>query len=419
MGLLGMPIRRWAHCGGGCRDRRGRAPGPRQGHLAAAHHQRRRGGRRRARPPGRALPRDPRPPGRRPPAHAGRQPERRHVSFAAGTYRLAVPLRPSDGQRLQADPGAVLNGAAALEGWREDGSLWWARGGLPAEPARHGECASGTLCQYRETIYLDDRPLRRVEARQLVGPGRFWADYPGDRIWIGDAAAGHLVEVARTPAAVAGRASDVEVDGFVIEQFANPAQAGAVRPTGMAGPSPTTRCGAIAAPASTRPAGGCWPTTSTTTASSACSGPATASSSRATRSTTTTRPASRTSGRPGHQVRPHRRPGHPWQQRPPQHRPGAVDRHQQHPDHHRGQPGPPQHQPRHFPRDQLPGGDPRHPRDPTTAAPSRCPSGAAPGSASPRHLTSRSAAMPSPATRTPSCSCISGATTGRRPTAPT
>jgi hypothetical protein len=106
------------------------------------------------------------------------------------------------------------------------------RGGLSAEPARPGECASGTLCQCRETVYLDDRPLRRVEARQLVGPGRFWADYPGDRICIGDDPAGHLVEVARAPAAVAGRARDVEADRFVIEQFANPAQAGAVQADG-------------------------------------------------------------------------------------------------------------------------------------------------------------------------------------------
>jgi hypothetical protein len=154
------------------------------------------------------------------------------ICFAAGTYRLAAPLRPSDGQRLQASPGAVLDGAVALEGWRRDGPAWRARGGLPATPDRHGECASGTLCQYREAVYLDGRPLRRVEGRRLVGPGRFWADYPGDQVWIGDDPAGRSVELARAPAAVAGPAHDVEVEGFVIEQFANPAQAGAVQADG-------------------------------------------------------------------------------------------------------------------------------------------------------------------------------------------
>jgi len=154
------------------------------------------------------------------------------VCFAAGTYRLTAPLQPADGQRLLAAQGAVLTGSVRLDGWRRDGRLWWASGGLPAEPAPHGECDRGRLCQDNETVYLDGRPLRRVASRGLVGPGQVWADYGNDRIWIGDEPDGRMVEVARAPAAIAGRARDVTVEGFVVEHFANPAQRGAVQSDG-------------------------------------------------------------------------------------------------------------------------------------------------------------------------------------------
>ena len=154
------------------------------------------------------------------------------ICFAAGTYRLTEPLTPAGGQRLQAAPGAVLTGAVGLKGWEEAGLLWRARGALPAEPTLHGECVKGALCQYPETVYVDDRPLERVEDRQRVRPGRFWADYAANEIWIGDDPAGRVIEVARAAAAIEGAASGVAVEGFVIEKFANPAQRGAVHAEG-------------------------------------------------------------------------------------------------------------------------------------------------------------------------------------------
>jgi Right handed beta helix region len=154
------------------------------------------------------------------------------VCLAAGTYRLAAPLTPADGQRLLAAPGAVLTGAVRLDGWQQEGLLWHVRGQLSVEPYLHGECATGTLCQHAEAVYLDDRSLERVGSRELVGPGRFWADYHANEIWIGDDPTDRVVEVARAPAAITGGAKDVVVRGFVIEKFANPAQRGAVHAEG-------------------------------------------------------------------------------------------------------------------------------------------------------------------------------------------
>src|SRR5919107_3841194 len=54
------------------------------------------------------------------------------ICFAAGSYRLAEPLRPADGQRLLATRGAVLTGARRLGRWRHDGRLWSAPRPPPA-----------------------------------------------------------------------------------------------------------------------------------------------------------------------------------------------------------------------------------------------------------------------------------------------
>lgn len=150
------------------------------------------------------------------------------ICFGAGTYRLTAPLQPADDQRLVAERGAVLTGAAVVRGWRRQGSVWSARRALPEEPYVHGECAEGTLCRYAETVFVDGGRLRRVGSRDRVGPGTFWADYRANEVWIGDRPTGHRVEIARADAAINGRATGVVVDGFVIERFANAAQHGAI-----------------------------------------------------------------------------------------------------------------------------------------------------------------------------------------------
>jgi hypothetical protein len=159
-------------------------------------------------------------------------PEFATLCFAAGVYGLTAPLEPANGQRLLAAPDTLLTGAVRLDRWQVDGPRWRIHGALPTEPAMHGECVSGRLCQYPETIYVDDRPLQRVGSRELVGPGQFWADYAANEIWISDDPTDRVVEVARAPAAIAGSANDVLVRGFIVEKFANPAQHGAIHADG-------------------------------------------------------------------------------------------------------------------------------------------------------------------------------------------
>jgi parallel beta-helix repeat protein len=153
--------------------------------------------------------------------------------FSAGTYRLAAPLRPKAGQRLVAKRGAVLSGAQVVAGWRRGGAAWSATGYLPAQPEVHGECVRGyDGCRYAEAVFYDNRQLWRVGSRDQLAPGRFYEDYETNTVWIADDPDGHVVEVARTEAAVTGKVAGVLLEGFVIEKFANPAQEGAVRALG-------------------------------------------------------------------------------------------------------------------------------------------------------------------------------------------
>jgi hypothetical protein len=162
-----------------------------------------------------------------------RQPEGASFCFSRGVYRLAAPLVPKARQRLVARPGAVLSGARVVKGWQRVGDRWRATGQLPAFPTTHGECKDGgDACRFAEAVFLDDRPLQRVTSLDEAGPGRVYADYRRNAIWVGDDPGGHVVEVARAEAAVAGRVAGVVVDGFVVERFANPAQHGAIHAEG-------------------------------------------------------------------------------------------------------------------------------------------------------------------------------------------
>ncbi len=162
-----------------------------------------------------------------------RQGEGAAFCFSAGTYRLTAPLRPRAGQQLVAEPGAVLDGAQVVDGWRRGGDAWSAQGHLPADPRAHGECVAGyDGCRHAEAVFRDGRQLWRVDSRDEVAPGRFYEDYGSNTIWIADDPDGHVVEVARAEGAVTGEVPEVLVEGFAIQKFANPAQQGAVQAAG-------------------------------------------------------------------------------------------------------------------------------------------------------------------------------------------
>ncbi|CAN5895910.1 hypothetical protein BH23ACT10_BH23ACT10_07120 [soil metagenome] len=154
------------------------------------------------------------------------------ICFRSGVYRLSEPIAPTADQQLIAEPGAVLSGAVPVWDWQREGQLWRASAPLSSSTQPHGQCIEGDACQYPEMLFVDDRPLTRVEVRDDVGPGRFWIDSDAAVVWMADDPTGRAVELSRTPAAVVSEAQDVVVRGFVVERFANSAQTGAIQADG-------------------------------------------------------------------------------------------------------------------------------------------------------------------------------------------
>jgi parallel beta-helix repeat protein len=163
---------------------------------------------------------------------ARNQPSGTTFCIEVGVHRLTAPIVPKNDDAFVGEPGAVLSGARSIAArFTPSGRFWVAAGQRGENEALDGECASGTACRYPNDVFLDDKPLTRVLDLSSLGPGRFYFDYGGHRIWIGDDPAGHLVEVAVATRAFQGwgsGASRVRIAGLVVEKFANEAQIGAI-----------------------------------------------------------------------------------------------------------------------------------------------------------------------------------------------
>lgn len=160
--------------------------------------------------------------------------------FASGVYRLSSPIVPKTGDILIGDPGATLNGAQLItDKFTPTPSGLWVAEGMTAEakdppiqditqPCRD----VSDVCMWRNDVYVDDQPLIRVLTLEALIPGRFFFDYPNDRIYLAADPAGHKVELAVTGAGIQyapGGSFDVTVRGLTIEKFATPVQKGAIR----------------------------------------------------------------------------------------------------------------------------------------------------------------------------------------------
>ena len=118
--------------------------------------------------------------------------------FEPGVYR-GVSLAPKDGQTFIGAEGAILNGSAVLTNWTQSGNLW-VIGGQTQQGRVHpdAEFEPGTQRPgYPETVFLDNTPLKPVDALSKVVPGTFYFDYAADKIYIADNPTGHTVEAGK------------------------------------------------------------------------------------------------------------------------------------------------------------------------------------------------------------------------------
>ena len=82
---------------------------------------------------------------------------------------------------------------------------------------------------YPETVFVDNTPLKPVDALSKVVPGTFYFDYNADKIYIGNNPANHTVEAGKIEHAFDGSAQNVTIQNLVIEKYDAPVQQGAIQ----------------------------------------------------------------------------------------------------------------------------------------------------------------------------------------------
>jgi parallel beta-helix repeat protein len=148
--------------------------------------------------------------------------------LAAGVHRLSDPVVPKDGQQFVGDGTAIVSGAIELRGFEADDGRW-RLSGMSDEPVEHGECLSEfQRCGFVHQLFIDDHQLVHVGAVDAVTNGTWHYNYESNTIYLGTDPVGARVEMARTPYAFRGTATEVVIAGLTVEKFANRAQEGAI-----------------------------------------------------------------------------------------------------------------------------------------------------------------------------------------------
>jgi parallel beta-helix repeat protein len=152
--------------------------------------------------------------------------------FEPGIYR-SVSITPKDGQTFIGAEGAILNGSAVLTDWSQSGSTW-VIGGQTQQGVRHATDQAAPGAQragYPETVFVDNVPLKPVDALSKVTVGTFYFDYNADKIYLGSDPTGHTVEAGKLAYAFHGSAQNVTIENLTIEKYDPPSQDGAIEGT--------------------------------------------------------------------------------------------------------------------------------------------------------------------------------------------
>ena len=151
----------------------------------------------------------------------------------AGVHRLQS-VEPKANQTFIGAKGAILSGAQLITSFTQQNDLWVASG-QTQEGWRNGTAFGddGSMrAGYPETFFIDDKPLKPVDALSKVVPGTFYFDYASDKIFFADNPTGHKVEAGKVDHAFHSAANGVTIKNLVIEKYNSPAQYGAIHADG-------------------------------------------------------------------------------------------------------------------------------------------------------------------------------------------
>jgi len=146
----------------------------------------------------------------------------------AGVYRMQS-VQPKAHDVFQAQGAAILNGSQVLT-FQSDpaGSGLFISSATPAQPDA-GQCQTAyPLCNYTQDVFLDN--VLQATASSPVGlqPGSWYFDRIKGVVYLPADPTGHVVEMGSTQFAFYGDPNAVQIQGIVVEKYANPAQTGAI-----------------------------------------------------------------------------------------------------------------------------------------------------------------------------------------------
>jgi hypothetical protein len=150
--------------------------------------------------------------------------------LAAGVYRMQSVQPKANDAFMGAGTGKVfLNGSIQLSFAQTSPGkeLWVAKATVLPQDA--GVCqAAHPLCNYDQDLYVDGVPQTPVALLAGLQAGQWYFDRVAGAVYISENPAGHTMELGSTQWAFEGNAPAVLVEYMTVEEYANPAQTGAV-----------------------------------------------------------------------------------------------------------------------------------------------------------------------------------------------
>ena len=148
--------------------------------------------------------------------------------FKAGVFRMQSII-PKDGDSFSGQGQVILSGSAVLT-FRPDPSSrqrWMAD--AKSIGTFHGNCQKDyPLCGYTQDLFVDGNLQQPVVDIHDLRLGKWYFDRTSNIVYLSTPPAGHQITLSSIADAFHGSATNVRISNLIVEQYATPAQRGAI-----------------------------------------------------------------------------------------------------------------------------------------------------------------------------------------------
>lgn len=148
----------------------------------------------------------------------------------AGQRHYEMEFTPKDGQEFRAATGVGVYGSRLLTSFTTEGSLRYASGQTQGGDSlfQSEAKASQPRAGHPEELFINGVPLQHVSTKAAVSAGKWWFDYPNDRIYFADDPTGKTVTTSVKRNGIKGLAANVKIRDMDLHEYANHAQQGVI-----------------------------------------------------------------------------------------------------------------------------------------------------------------------------------------------